>query len=871
LPDKCASLGKSLATAIFGKDHPITDVEIDGLTQRLRNRAKSLKRSDPSLSDELASDKAFDEISREIATDNEARLKGIKLQTYANLNRQSLYSRFKNKANGLYAITVGITGRIKGSQDSFNAQRAIEFKKLSYGKGGYLHQLKYDNKFKENLLPIARDSKNQLDIARAMAGETLEDKKLEEVGRILSESHEKARKLLNKWGANIEKQDGYINRTRHKLSKMLSYSDSFVKNQLTSLEYAREKGVILARRSGDIAGDLKSLDDKYLEKSFQHWYNFEAPLWDWDKTFEDSDISTEEKRIHRARNIHKALVSGLHEDFDPLKSLVGLDTENIYRVKGSLARKISESDRVIQYKDPASWLAHQQRMGGLTLIQSFQMDMENNARNIALLKKFGPEGVKAFEKDIDDQLRTEKGVRTRKDRFALKLVADTMNGTTSQVVSHRLATFSSYLRNFNSLTLLGSSITSAFSDVANDIANMRFNGKGVLESELTGLKDFLSTPSMLRSDVKKNADIFSTSSRGYIGSTSSRFGLADRTGGNAGIMGSYFYMNILHPWDEAKTGGVAMRWARELALNKGTKFNNLSEEMRNSLFISGIDAPEWDLIRFNPMRLDDGRHYIGGNSVQNATIDQVKDYLKSTETGQRVTNDIAQDTKDRVQDLLSKWFFTQEQSVVPLPGLREQVKSTGGLPKGTLLGEGIRDISQFRSFPDAFFERIIKRNMFSHPKPGIMPFMTSMTELGVNLLLFEMVRQTANAFLVNKTPPDFKDPAMMIDALKPMLGAWTFYFSAQNMKYGHSPFSGLFGPTGELGENVVNLFTQSHKGLHLAKLLNKSIPLSNFWATKGLWKALVYNQIAEYMDPGITSRSNHRLEQLTGQTPLFGG
>ena len=130
------------------------------------------------------------------------------------------------------------------------------------------------------------------------------------------------------------------------------------------------------------------------DQAFAAWWQAEQPRWG-EKTFEDlvprPGETTQAARDRFGRSVFDALVSGVHMTTEGISGITAEArfTPPAFEGTSNLARKVSQ-ERVIHYRDAASWLAHQQQFGTSTSVMTSVMKtLDQSARQIALMEKLG--------------------------------------------------------------------------------------------------------------------------------------------------------------------------------------------------------------------------------------------------------------------------------------------------------------------------------------------------------------------------------------------------------------------------------------------------------------------------------------------------
>ncbi len=188
-------------------------------------------------------------------------------------------------------------------------------------------------------------------------------------------------------------------------------------------------------------------------------------------------------------------------------------------------------------------------------------------------------------------------------------------------------------------------------------------------------------------------------------------------------------------WNSAQKDGVAKILASDLASHVNKNFDELPIELRNTLAMYNIDADDLKLLRGVDRKGPDDREYIFPamvNDLQPAQMDKII----SKRTGRTdITDAMRQQFKDDFRTRLAAYYADSADSAVPTPGARERAIMNQGTKRGTPLGEAIRMVMQFKSFPITFVTKGLQRQYYGRKaagKSGAMAMVQMMVGTTVN-------------------------------------------------------------------------------------------------------------------------------------------
>lgn len=161
--------------------------------------------------------------------------------------------------------------------------------------------------------------------------------------------------------------------------------------------------------------------------------------------------------------------------------------------------------------------------------------------------------------------------------------------------------------------------------------------------------------------------------------------------------GSYYRNLGVNALDTGRKVSAATTMARGLGRNSGKKFSELPERMQDQLS-KFISEPEWDLIRkykskrFNIITADSARSVTDGELSELRRLTGVKTSLA----------EMRNDLDRKVYSL----FNVAAENAVLMPGAFERAWLYQGTQPGTVSGEILRMIGQFKSYPLAGIDRV---------------------------------------------------------------------------------------------------------------------------------------------------------------------
>lgn len=431
-------------------------------------------------------------------------------------------------------------------------------------------------------------------------------------------------------------------------------------------------------RAGGDVGELKdwriptSHDSRLInEVSQKEWVDFIFPLLDRKKMIDRNTgwpLSKENLKI------------ALGEAYETLKTN-GL---NKYSKKNvPLAEKYTGS-RFLHFKDGDSWLAYNNRFGNGDPFQTVNQYVNNMANDIGFIETWGPDPEGLKNKLLNNFKREavmkdkKSGQKALKDADYFERIWDEVSGESSIPVQTNLraAHFNSAVRNLLMSAQLGSAFLTQFSDVATNLWTAGFNGLSVKEIP----KNLMS---LMVSNKKRDfamhlglgADEIATILAGRNnGSTRFLGDLAPQQGWSGRVAATVIKASLLERMTMASKKAFSLDFVHCLANNADTQFNSLNKALKNCFERYGLTSKDWDIIRKSKMDDFDGAKYVN--------------IIELSKAGH-----------EDVANKLSNMIFTERDFAVIDSNARTRALMIQGHKRGTFMGEALRYMSMYKTFP----------------------------------------------------------------------------------------------------------------------------------------------------------------------------
>lgn len=726
----------------------------------------------------------------------------------------------------LESLLVGTQSNIVNARLSVDARtNGIRSKFL----GDFVNKLEA-----ENLLPIITQKVMRKEIARELfeisnaTGKSVTgSKEARRIAEIISESFDAVRIRQNQAGADIGRLDGFLGVQTHNMARL--------------------------RKAGK---------NKWLETIL--------PLLDRERTFGSADPDTFLEEAYRG------LVTGIH-----LRSV--LPDDKLFQFKGpaNLAKKIS-AERKLHFKSADAWLAYNDAFGSSDFLEGVIRTISKGARNIGLLETFGTNPRSMFDKvvnDLGDRLRDKPKEVSKilgpggQPARALRNFFDELDGSTNIPENLSVAQIGAGIRAFNNVTKLGGAVVSAFADLPLVAREFKFQGAGSFESYARSIQNLFE--GLGPKDRKALARSLGAGLDGIIGNMAARFSATDDLPGRVSkIQRLFFKMNALEWWTETHKVGASIAMSNLLADSSRLRFNKVNDSLRRVLGNFGILENEWEVIRRAVTKLDDGNNYITPDAIAEVPDDIVIPAAKKALGLDEVSPKQLADFKLSLEDKLRTYFADRVSFAVIEPSARERALIKQGTRPGTVQGELLRFLGQFKGFPLTMITKIWGRALFAKGKADVPELATL---LGM-MTLFGYGAMTAKDILRGQKPRDPTDPKTWLAAFVQGGGAGIYgdFLYGASDRFGKSLALTLAGPTAGLLDDAAALSVSTAKFVVGAKegkktaaqnmkIITNNIPFLGLFYVRGAFNYLVGYHLQEMANPGYLKRMERRLEKDQGR------
>lgn len=818
----------TVENAVAGK---LTAKEIDSLIDELSRRRDILRARDTALSLEDAAIQAADQLGQE------SKLAAVIEQRNAAINtmRQMeivdyVKSRFgAMPAEGLKAVMVGSARFRKGARLSANR---MQKDLLSKHLGRFTTELN-----KLGLQSVFNSGSMDREISQAMEllnkeGAKPEDfkgpKQAMQIAQAMNRTQEAARLDANKAGAWVGKLDSYIVRQSH---------DS----------------------------------EKILKATFDGWRRAIEPKLDLERTFPDLKPDEIEDAL---RNVYKGLASGTH-----LK-----DTPEVtgFKGPGNVARRLSK-ERSLHFKDGDAWFDYNQQFGRGNLRESFIAGIQKATQTTGLMRAMGtnPEGMldsvhAELARGITDP---EKARKFAESMRGLKNDLSVIDGSINIPGSFMGARWSNNIRAWEGMARLGLAVFSHLSLVPNYAAEMNYQGRSFLGSMGEALGHIVQgRPSGEQKEILSQLDVFM---HGMLGEMTARFSSDGSFGGKMSrLQQQFFRLNGMHFWIDSIKHSAALSTAHGVAQQAGKEWEKLGPEFQRVLSLYNFDQGKWDILRAGEQKLANGKSFVTQESLKDIPDEAFSKYL--IEHGQEVTPKAITGLREQIGDQYRSFILDRMEYATIEPDARIKSMMLQGTHPGTIPGEIMRFIGQFKQFPVAFVQKALGRETYGRGADTLGQALKNgngevlgMAQLILWSTLFGYGTTAIKDLVKGREPRDPTKASTWGAAMQQGggLGIFGDFMFGEKSRFGQSALDSLLGPTfgaaNEL-EDVVNRIRDGNDPRAKAlKFGLDNTPFINLFYLRPALDYLILYRIQESMNPGYLRRMEAQVQKENNQQFLI--
>lgn len=668
---------QSIAAMVRNKT--LSDIQADEITMRMDRLARQRM-----LTKNIKLDDALKEIEGEI-------LGGLQFEKKVNERNRLLtikakrdisayVDKFKTPGEGLQAYLEG------GLSDTPGARLSVDYRTRSlYHQyfGGFTAELE-----KKGLIKAFRSGKldeaiykelGELNTTGGKPGSS-GNKEAQDIAESYNRIHKDMVARQNRAGAYIKDTEGYIMRQTHDVGEIQQ----------------------LGRKPD---GSLSKAE------SFKKWFPSILPLLDHAKTFRGLDPK------EFLAKVHEGIFTGVH-GAKPDEAEVAE-----FFAHGSLARSAS-AHRVLHFKDAASAFQYNQMFGTKNFSDGVLSDLLHRSRNIILMESFGPnpkEGFTDILRDLSFKAREKDNAAElikSLDSWKIRAAYSEVTGAGEYASNLTLDKISSTIRTVTQLSKMGGVVLSSLGDKAFMQSELTFQGLSHLDvfgKQFTGM--------LSRStDQKAMLHHMGIAIDSMIGNTISRYTIhSTKLGALNKIEKKFYDLNFMNWWNDSMKASAGELMSGHLAFNSTQPFDKINPDLAKTLKLYEIGPLEWDALRHAVEVAPNGENFMTTNALKNIPDSSIDALVLAK--NQKVSPASRQRMRDSVEEKLRTYYVDRIDIAVPTPGAAERKFLTLGTQAGTPLGEALRLLTMFKSFPLTIGRKILGREVYGRGNETMTKFL----------------------------------------------------------------------------------------------------------------------------------------------------
>ena len=503
-----------------------------------------------------------------------------------------------------------------------------------------------------------------------------------------------------------------------------------------------------------------------------------------------------------------------------------------------------QDHRVLTFKDADAWLEYHHKYGHADIYTTLTDHLNSMAHDIAKLEILGPDPEATYRYLKD--LALKRGDLTPGIASArLDAYWNVASGKANQVESVSLADGSAAVRHYLASALLGSAYLSAISDVAFTRQTARFNGlsaASVLRRQLSLMNPNNAAGRLAAVKMGLVAEAWVTRAL-----AANRFVEVTGAGFAAKVADTTMRASLLSPWTDAGRKAFGMEFMAFVAEQAGRGFDELHPKLQDGLTGYGITRDDWDVLRATELLDHDGVKFFSVENLMNrADLDE----------GARVN------LATKVQEMV----LTETDFAVPVPDSRARAVLTGGTKRGTVIGEALRDIALFKSFPVTVITSHLLRGI---QQTGVGNKMAYLGQLTIATTVLGAVALQAKDISKGRKARDMDTPEFWSAAFIQGGGAGIFgdfiYSGLRGTnRFNQSLLNTAIGPVGSLVTDISSVtlgnIGQLLKGedtnlpAEVVQFMRAYTPGGSLWYTRLAWERGVIDQLTRMTDPKARKR-----------------
>ncbi|OTT95182.1 hypothetical protein [Acinetobacter baumannii] len=680
------------------------------------------------------------------------------------------------------------------------------------------------------------------------------------------------------------------------------FTDQELVQKIVRERFGENTGDALAKKISDKMGDVfETMRDRFNRNGgdigkLDNWglpqtHNLEKIA----KAGKEAWVNKAESLIDTRQYVHEngdyysqqEIRSLLEYTYDTLSSDGANKIEVGRQATGGGTSKVTNrhgESRVLHFKDAESWLEYQSEFGGMQFVDLVEAHINGLSKDIAMVENLGSNPKTALKILMDAAAKKdwEKGIeenQTKSSRKRAQVMFDEFSGGNSPQ-SQVLANLGLAYRSMNVASMLGGTTIASLADQATIAKNASVHNLSYRKA-FGGLIEQLNPANKADRELAHSLGLATEEMLGSIARWSddgltSTYGKSEKLARiSSGVATQVMRVSFLNALTSASKVGFTKQLMEKYGrLSRSKAWNDLDAQDRELLSNTGLDERAWQVFQLADPVIDrKGNQLMSARSIYEIPDEKLAAFGDPKQV------------KDQVASQLQAHLLDEQGMAVIEAGLRERTWMQVGA-KGTITGEVVKGLMQFKSFSASFLMRQGSRTLAQEGLKGkaayAIPLVVSMTLLGgLVVQLREILNGNDPQTIYDSNDPkkatSFFMRSLVAGGGLPVLGDILVAGADTSGRDANSFVSGPLGSdfTRLLGLTVGNL-TQYNEGKdtnfgnEAFKFVKGKIPAQNLWYTKAAINRMFFDEIQDTIAPGYREKALRKAERQQDRERYWG-
>lgn len=526
--------------------------------------------------------------------------------------------------------------------------------------------------------------------------------------------------------------------------------------------------------------------------------------------------------------------------------------------------------RWLVFKDPDSWLEYQAKFGEPDPFATMIKHVESMSRDIALLEVLGPNPT-AMMNALKTKVRNDvKGNKKLEGKIAGDInkfdsMYDIFTGRANVADNQTFADWGAGTRNILNAGLLGGAFLTALSD----LSTQRMAAMMVGMPQTKALSRILAEFQPLSIEERGRLALrLGLGADNWIQTAYAQARMFDEVTGpevTRRISDTVMRVSGLSPWTQAGRQSFGMEFTGYITDNINKGFDKLDDGLQEMMRQNGIGSDKWDIIRSTPLYKD---------AESGIEVLRFLDIEKRTDLPPGVAREIQTQAMSMVETLTD--------IAVPVSSTRARATLVGNTRAGSLHGELLRSMAQFKNFPVTIFHQHIHRYMLMDGNMNKSKYMANFLIGGalMGALALQLKDMSKGRDPRPMNTKEFWGAALLQGGSLGIFG--DLLFGGVN-RMGRGLMGTAAGPSIGMLDDFRNLTTgnamqlsMGEKGNFASEALRfatRYMPGTSLWYLRLGLERQVYDRLQDWVDPDAAKkyrRKNLMYERVYGQKHWWG-